>query len=69
MGLNSYLTERGFKLKSELAAYMNSIRKDLIPHVENATFPNFVKDAFSKFGLGGVDIPKKYGGSEFPYTD
>lgn len=55
MHLDKHLSTFGAKKRKEAGAMMDRIYKDLIPHVEAATFPlDLINKNFRELGIGGL---------------
>ena len=60
MGLDSMLSERAVRMKKETSKVCDEFYKDLLPHVEAATFPTWLPDKLKPLGINGLTI-KGYG--------
>ena len=65
MGLDKKLSERAVKMRKETSDMMDSIYKDLLPHVEATTFPTWLPDKIKPLGINGLQI-KGYGSPGLP---
>ena len=60
MGLDQKLSEKVVKMRKDTAKMMDSIYKDLLPHLEATTFPTWLPDKIKPLGINGLQI-KGYG--------
>jgi len=56
MGLDINLSEKVQAQRKATAAMMDSIEKKLEPHVEAASFPDWIIDHFKPLGINGLSI-------------
>ena len=54
MGLDKKLSERAVKMRKETSNMMDSIYKDLLPHVEATSFPVWLPDKIKPLGINGL---------------
>ena len=65
MGLDKKLSERAVKMRKDTSAMMESIYKDLLPHVEATTFPVWLPEKIKSLKINGLQI-KGYGSPGLP---
>jgi len=56
MGLDIHLSEKVRAQRKATGAMMDSIEKKLEPHVEAASFPDWIVDHFKPLGINGLSI-------------
>jgi len=60
MGLDSKLSSRAVEMRKATAEAMEAMYKDLLPHLEAASFPTWLPDKLKPLGINGLQI-KGYG--------
>ena len=60
MGLDSRMSSRAVAMRKEISKVCDEFYKDLLPHVEAATFPSWIPDKLKPLGINGLTI-KGYG--------
>ena len=56
VGGDEFLDQKGIDLRKKMRSFMESIKPNLIKHINDCTFPHEHKDEIAKLGLNGFHL-------------
>ena len=65
VGGDEFLDQKGIDLRKRMRSFMESIKPNLIKHINDSTFPHEIKDEIAKLGVNGFHLTD-FGGPGLP---
>ena len=56
VGGDEFLDQKGIDLRKKMRSFMESIKPNLIKHINDSTFPHEIKDEIAKLGVNGFHL-------------